>query len=194
MNRLLIFGGVAIAAVALAGGGLALAHGGWRGHHGPGGGPRFVDLAPFDLNKDGKITRAEVDEGAQAQFAKADSNGDGKLDPAEAKSWHEASRAAWKAAHPDMPSRSDKRDAARDRHGPRGDMFKRADWNLDGGLSFEEFVQPIRHAAVDADRNGSGSIAVEDLKKRHGRHGGGWWGHGRGDDEKPDAAPAEGSQ
>ena len=175
---------VAVGAVAVAFASDWGGRGGWMRDHGRGhaGSHGVARLIEFDANEDGRITRAEIDAGLDAQFRSADTNGDGKLDPAEFQKLNDAFKAdrkarfdAWRAAHPDQADKG--KQGPDDRAGPGGraafDPFKHMDWNLDGYITPEEFASRTRAQAMRADRDGNGTIMVEDLKKNgHGRHRG----------------------
>jgi hypothetical protein len=143
-------------------------------HKGPRGGGANMSLIQFDSNKDGQITRAEIDAGLQAQFQSADTNTDGKLDAAELQRYNDARKAerkarydAWKAKNPDAKDRR-----YGDRAGRTGfDPMKNMDWNKDGFVTPEEFGGRVRSQVMRADKDGDGSIAVEDLKRRRDKDG-----------------------
>jgi hypothetical protein len=143
-----------------------------KGRHGKGHGRgQAMHLLQFDTDKDGRITRAEVDAGITAQFTAADTNADSKLDPAEFQKYNDARKAerkarieAWRAKR-GTEGGEPKRDYS-DR-GPRNfDPMKNMDWNLDGFISLEEFAGRTRAQAMRADRDGDGTILAEDLTKR----------------------------
>ena len=130
-----------------------------------------MQLLRFDEDKDGRITRAEIDAGITAQFGKVDTNADGKLDAAEVQRFNDARKAdqraryeAWRAAHPDATSRPPA-DRARDSI----DTLRTADWNLDGVITPDEFGGKTRTQAMRADRNGDGTIEPEELKRKSSR-------------------------
>ena len=183
MNKTWLVGGAGLAIVVA--GGLAVAFasdwqgpGGWmkgghgRGHSGGRGGAT-AQLLQFDADKDGRITRAEIDAGLVAEFRSADTNGDGRLDTAEFQKFNDARKAqrkarieAWRAKH--GGEGKDDGQATSDR-GPRNfDAMKHMDWNLDGYITPDEFGGRTRAQAMRADRDGDGTIQAEDLKK--GRH------------------------
>lgn len=131
------------------------------------GGPGGRLFKAFDLDGNGTITRAEVDTGIDAQFAKIDTNGDKFLSEEEMEAFHEARRAEWQAAHPDT-AKDGKMQAGPDGSGARrmGSPVQRLDWNLDGKVSLEEYAPQIRMMAMRLDRDGDGSITAEEAKPR----------------------------
>jgi Ca2+-binding EF-hand superfamily protein len=151
----------------------------------PSGATAAMRLLPFDADKDGRVTRTEVDAGITAQFSAADTDADGKLDAAEILNYNDKRQAdrrakyeAWKAkaaalgVDPGRPP-SD-RDAV--------DTLRAADWNLDGAITADEFGGKTRALAMRADRNGDGTIDAGEMKRRSVR---------RGQEAKPvEAAPA----
>jgi hypothetical protein len=148
-----------------------------HGHHARGHFRVHVALAEFDLNKDGRIAREEIDRALRARFDEADANHNGTLDPDEFAHMKPPMpfggpppgghmRGHWACGpHP--------REAAR-QQGPDGPpppppfdphaAFNHFDWNLDGKLTFEEFAGPIRQMAMHLDRNGDGVIDEEEMK------------------------------
>ena len=146
-----------------------------RGHGHRGG--QAMHLIQFDANKDGRITRAEVDAGIDAEFRGADTNTDGKLDAAEFLTFSEKRKAERKARHDAWRAKREAEGRNVRERPPGGgernfDPLKRMDWNLDGAITPDEFAGKTRAQAMRADRDGDGTILVEDLKKRgHGRRG-----------------------
>ncbi|MBI1213993.1 MAG: hypothetical protein GC190_21230 [Alphaproteobacteria bacterium] len=143
-----------------------------------------VALAEFDLDKDGRVSREEVDRALKARFEEADTDHDGRLDaeefaharlmaPPPFGGPHEFhGRMRWHGAHCPPPEgdgpRAEMRGGPRpgDRHPPFDPKvaFNHFDWNLDGELSFEEFAAPIRQMALHLDRNGDGVIDADEMK------------------------------
>lgn len=119
-------------------------------------------LLHFDADRDGRITRSEVEAGILAQFQAIDSNHDGRLDAAEYQVYEEARRAerkAWRAQHPEPNGEpAPERTAA-------WDPMKRLDWNRDGFITLEEFGGRERALAMRADRDGDGTVLADDLKR-----------------------------
>lgn len=107
-----------------------------------------------DLNHDGKVTRAEVDQKIHQVFTDA-AKGGNALTPDEFYGL----------------------ELARFRQGAQK-RFDRVDTNHDGKLSKAEFVAPAQKMFDHLDRNHDGVISADELKPRHGdwRHGD----HGKG--------------
>lgn len=120
--------------------------------HGPGIPP---PLREADTDKDGRITRAEVDAAIAARFKKSDANGDGALDEKE-----------FAASLPKPPDHHPKPPEGAPPH-PRFDpaaRFRATDWNGDGKLSLDEFAVPMKAMAINADRNGDGAITADEMR------------------------------
>jgi Ca2+-binding EF-hand superfamily protein len=155
-TRLLLTTGVlALAAATFAG--ASLAGGSWSRHHGGGhGGPGgWSGGAPgerlfeaFDVNQDGTLTQAEVDQARQAQLAEFDADGNGSLDL-------EEYQALWL-------------DAMRER---MVDQFQAHDDDGDGAVTVEEFTERFDRMVRRLDRNGDGVIDEND-RRRPRRDGG----------------------
>ncbi|MFL5239873.1 MAG: EF-hand domain-containing protein [Rhizomicrobium sp.] len=96
------------------------------------GGQRF--LSEYDLNHDGKVTRDEFNKAAAQRFAEA--TGGGKL-------MNEQQFEAYRT---------------RGLHQHADQTFRRADWNGDGKLSYDEFANPIRASFERADKQSAGVI------------------------------------
>jgi Ca2+-binding EF-hand superfamily protein len=146
---LLAIGALALGTTAMAG--ASLADGRWghgpHGHHhgGPGwGGPRGGEFLfeQFDVNKDGTITQAEIDEVRQNRLAEFDQNKDGKLSL-------EEYQALWM-------------DAMRER---MVDRFQDLDDDGDAVVTVEEFVAPFDSMVDHMDRNDDGKITKDDLRR-----------------------------
>lgn len=128
-----IGGGVALLAVAAAG--MALA----RPEHG---------AARADLDRDGRITPAEIAATARTRFAEADSNKDGKLTGGEIPRFH------GRRGHGG--------------HRPEGDAGgphdpPRLDLNGDGAVTLGEYYVGLRQRLARSDSNGDGTISAEEL-------------------------------
>jgi len=98
-------------------------------------------LLRFDANHDGVITRDEMEAGLKADFATADTNGDGCLSPAEVRAENE------RRLHRDGPQAS-----------------PLVDWNLDGCVDLREF-STTAHSYFDlADRTKDGRVTQLELR------------------------------
>ena len=129
-------------------------------------------FAQYDTDKDGRVTRAEVDSGITAQFNAADTNTDAKLDAAEIIRFNDKRRAdrraryeAWKAKAATLGVDPGRPPSDRD----TVDTLRAADWNLDGVISPDEFGGKLRGLAMRADRNGDGIISTDEMKRRTSR-------------------------
>lgn len=127
-------------------------------------------LMQFDANKDGRITRVEVESGLAAQFHGIDSNGDGRLDAAEYQKFTDSRRAerksriaAWRA--------TGQEGSPADISLTNYDSMKRLDWNLDGSITPDEFGGRARALAMRADRDGDGTILADELKQGYRARG-----------------------
>ena len=128
-------------------------------------GSATLALIQYDANNDGRITRAEVEAGIAAQFKAIDTNHDGRIDATEYQVYDAARRAERKARRAEWLARSgssDEEQPAVDR--VPFDSMKRLDWNLDGFVTPDEFGGRMRSLAMRADRDGDGTILVEELK------------------------------
>ena len=101
--------------------------------------PASMGLTRFDTNVDGQVSKAELDQGLQADFKKEDKNGDQLLDVSEARVLNERLR-------------------QQENTSP---VF---DWNADGRLVFSEFATQWRTLFDRSDRNGDGMVDEEELK------------------------------
>jgi len=122
-------------------------------------------LLHYDANHDGSVTRAEMEAGLKADFAAADTNHDGVLEPDEARAVNEQRWNEDKAA-----------------------LSPLVDWNHDGVVDFEEFAATPRALFDQLDLDGNGVLSPAELHQpgaqqnkpaqgeenggRHGRHGG----------------------
>lgn len=98
-------------------------------------------LLRYDANHDGVITRDEMEAGLKADFAAADENHDGCLDPAEVR------------------AENDRRLA---QDGAAASPLK--DWNLDGCVDIHEFSNVAHSYFGLVDRNKDGKVTVSDLR------------------------------
>ena len=139
---------------------------------GQGGPSADTRLMQYDVDKDGRLTRLEMDSALSSEFGAVDTNGDGRLDAAEIQRHSDARRVernaryeAWRikaqaqGLDPKRPpfDRSDRDNV---------DSLRYADWNLDGAITPDEFGGRARSQFMRADRNADGSITPEDLKPR----------------------------
>ncbi len=109
-------------------------------------------MRDFDLNKDGTIAQAELDQALADRFSKL-SGGGGSLTEAQFSQAHEAML-----------------------QDHTGGQFRRIDWNGDGMLSLAEFRAPLRARFEKMDRDASGTIscaARREGRKHHGAKPGG---------------------
>src|SRR5579863_2331028 len=98
-------------------------------------------LLRYDANHDGIVTREEMEAGLKADFAAADTNGDGCLDTAETRA-------------------ENQRRLARD--GAQASPL--VDWNLDGCVDFKEFANTV-HSYFDlVDKKKDGRVTLIELR------------------------------
>jgi|GEM_PF-1087053 len=115
-----------------------------------------------DANNDGKITKAESSQAADARFSKMDANDDGVVTQEEAKARHASRRDA----------RSEKRekrgDKRRTRKGNRRDrkagQFAKLDTNSDGKITRTEAKSSEARRFARLDTNNDGAITLEEMK------------------------------
>lgn len=98
-------------------------------------------LLRYDANKDGSLSRVEMEAGLKADFAVDDSNKDGALDASEVAA---INRTRWdsdaSAASPLI------------------------DWNNDAVVSFREYSATVHSLFDDFDKDGDGIVTAEELK------------------------------
>jgi hypothetical protein len=157
---LLTTGAIALAAATFAGASLANGswsrhHGGW-GHGGPGGwgggapGERLFEA--YDVNQDGTLTQAEVDQARQAKLAEFDADGDGSLSL-------EEYQALWLDAMREFMV----------------DQFQAHDDDGDGLVTVAEFSERTGGLVGRLDADGDGEVTLVELReramRRHGHDG-----------------------
>jgi len=98
-------------------------------------------LLRYDANHDGVITREEMDAGLKADFAAADTNGDGCLDPEEVRLENQ---------------RRLTRDGA--------EASPLVDWNLDGCVDPREFGNTVHSYFELADKTHDGKVSQLELR------------------------------
>lgn len=136
-----------------------------RGHHGKR--PSFEEL---DTNRDGAVSREEMQARMQARFDEVDADGDGKI------------------TREEMSARMEARAAER-RERFLDKMFERQDADADGALTIEEMRgDRADRMFAKVDQDGDGAVSREEfdamkerMHKRHGKHGE-HGKHKRGDD------------
>ena len=106
---------------------------------------RSVVLA-YDANHDGAVTRAELEQGLRAEFAKADANHKGCLDADEARV---VNQERWQK--------------------DQSTYSPLVDFKGDGCIDFNEFAAQPRSLFEQMDANGDGKIAPEELKPHSSR-------------------------
>jgi hypothetical protein len=129
-------------------------------------------LLKYDTNRDGRISRPEVDGALVDEFRAVDTNSDGRLDAAEIQRHAEVRRAdrtakleAWraKARAEGLDPRKPPFDTS-DRDNV--DSLRYGDWNMDGAITPEEFGGRTRSQFMRTDRNADGTITADELRKR----------------------------
>jgi len=98
-------------------------------------------LLRYDANHDGVVTRDEMEAGLKADFAAADGNGDGCLDPAEERA-------------------ENQRRLARD----GAEASPLVDWNLDGCVDPKEFGNTVRSYFDLVDKTKDGKVTLVELR------------------------------
>jgi Ca2+-binding EF-hand superfamily protein len=135
----LVAGAIVVAGIGVAGAAMKPAPSGHQANahqpparsHGRAG-QRF--LSEYDFNHDGKVSRDEFNKAVAQRFAQA---------TGEAKVMNEKQFEGFRT---------------RSLHQHADQSFRRADWNGDGKLSFDEFAGPIRVSFERADKQSAGAI------------------------------------
>jgi Ca2+-binding EF-hand superfamily protein len=136
-----------------------------QGHRHPGAGLAERWFERMDANKDGKLTRAEVDAGSQRLFERIDANKDGEVTHEEAEAGAVAIRNEERAARfKQLDANGDGRLTLEESKLPQR-FFEKLDKNTDHALSLEEFsAMPdfgARHREFEfaqADKNHDGKV------------------------------------
>ena len=142
---------------------------GWQEHGdmgrgGFGGGTAMMEQ--FDVNKDGNLTQAEIDQARKDKLAKFDANKDGKLNLKEFE-------ALWLETTKQQMVRS----------------FQRLDADGDAIVTMDEYSKPYQRMVQSHDRNNDGQINQDDMR-RFGPRGDGPRGDGpAGPQGGPKSAP-----
>src|SRR5262249_1041227 len=102
-------------------------------------------LLRYDADKDGQVTRAEMEAGLRPDFAALDKNPDGKLNRDEV---HEEKARCYKEDWPE--------------YSPL------LDWNQDGYIDFKEFASTLRSIFDQLDKNHDNVLDETELKMPHG--------------------------
>jgi Ca2+-binding EF-hand superfamily protein len=103
--------------------------------------PSAALLLRYDANHDGIVTREEMEAGLKADFAAADTNGDGCLDATETRA-------------------ENQRRLAQD--GAQASPL--VDWNLDGCVDFREFANTVHSYFELVDRKKDGRVTLIELR------------------------------
>ena len=103
--------------------------------------PSAVILVRFDTNKDGEISKEEMEAGLQAEYQAADLDKNNCLNAAEVRAENERRLA---------------------REG--GQATPLADWNLDGCVRMQEFAGTARSYFAFADRTKNGIVTETELR------------------------------
>jgi hypothetical protein len=137
----------------------------------PGGGSD-AQLLKYDTDKDGRVTRQEVDTALSVEFRGVDTNADGRLDAAEIQRHIDVRRTersarieAWRAKAKSQgldPSRPPFDLSERD----NVDSLRYGDWNMDGVITVDEFGGRTRAQFMRSDRNGDGMVSPEEAHRR----------------------------
>jgi len=102
--------------------------------------PASAMLTKYVTNADGSLTRAQLEAGLRADFARADVNHDGKLDENEARAVNQERLAADQSTASPL-----------------------VDWNHDGYIDFNEFAAAPRSLFDQLDFDGDGVLTAKEL-------------------------------
>lgn len=165
-----------------AGGGVALLAAAGLAFAAPDGPQRF---AAADLDRDGQVAAAEIQQVARQRFAAFDVNGDGSIAGAELELMHEtrSGRGGWDRHRGDRQRES--RNAGPDAQAapaPKPATVQQAaapqqarpggDFDGDGAISLAEFQRRIATRYMLLDTDGNGTVSAEELKAVHEGRGG----------------------
>lgn len=169
-----VAGTIAVVAAAAAFGYSSFIDGGATAGPGTGrtGGGSDAQLLKYDTDKDGRVTRQEVDMGLSTEFRSVDTNADGRLDAAEIQRHIDTRRTernarieAWRAKAKSQgldpgkpPFDINERDNV--------DSLRYGDWNMDGVITADEFGGRTRAQFMRSDRNGDGMLTPEEIRRR----------------------------
>lgn len=150
-TKRVLIAGLGIAALAGVAATAAMAdawRGHWRGHDGSHAGMMFGRMqTEMDADKDGTVTRAEVEAFHAARAKEIDANNDGQITAAELQAF---------------------RDKQRERR--MAEMLKTMDKDGDGKVSVAEFEAAQSWRTARFDRNGDGAIDRMDMMRGYGPH------------------------
>lgn len=107
-------------------------------------------LEVYDVNHDGTVTRAEMEQGIRADFAKADSKHTGCLDADEARA---VNQQRWQQ--------------------DQSTYSPLVDFKGDGCIDFDEFAATPRSLFDQMDRDGNGQVSPNELRPHGGPAQGG---------------------
>lgn len=136
---------IATAGLLIGSGALADHHGGgMHGHYGKEG--RMPMFSLFDENKDGKLSRDEVQQGVDKMFADVDTNKDGTISQEEMRAHHQSlynrmqsqMQERWKAADKDGDGALSRAEVEAGKMPMLSRDFDRLDANKDGKLTSDE--------------------------------------------------------
>ncbi len=102
-------------------------------------------LEVYDLNHDGTVTRAEMEQGIRADFARADSKHTGCLDADEAR---DVNQKRWQQ--------------------DQSTYSPLVDFKGDGCIDFGEFAATPRSLFDQMDRDGNGQVSANELRPQGG--------------------------